>query len=125
MKKILIGILALVMILGLVGCSSQNLENHSTKHSIRKVISEDEAYYLYFKDGEVTVSHNFYDNDPSSISGKRKNNSKSEEQTYTYKQIDNEHIECNGITYAYTISNHNSVTFAPSFMGISEYWTAD
>ena len=125
MKKVLIGVLALGMGLGLVGCFSQNLENHSKEHSIRYYISEYELYGLRFKNGEVVVSHNFYDKDPSSISGKKINSSKSKEQTYAYKQIDNEHIECNGKTYAYTISKHNSVTFAPAFMGIAEYWTAD
>ena len=70
MKKVLIGILALVMVLGLVGCSSQNLENHSKEHSIRYYISEYELYGLRFKNGEVVVSHNFYDKDPSSIKNK-------------------------------------------------------
>lgn len=123
-KKGILIVLAFIVMITLVSCSSQSLEAHSRKHSIRYRISDTELYDLDFDNGTVTISHNFYDRDPSSVSGYRINIFKSQDYTYSYTNTGNGQIECNGQTYFYTISDYNSVTFAPAFMGISEYWVA-
>ena len=122
MKRTFSIVLALVLcILMLSGCGVQNIEEYSDDRSIVYRISEYEAVYLEFEDGQLTVNLNVYDVDPSSPSGKFKNFSKSESFTFSYTLEGDNYVYVAGEKYYYTIDKEG-LHFSVKFLGISKEW---
>ena len=117
MKKIISLLLISAMLFTFSSCS-----NKLDGEQFRYEVGEYEAYYINFHGNTLEVSHNYYDYDPGSISGKYINNALSSTDTYTIEIIDSDHFECAGTTYAYTVSDSGTLTVVPDLLGIASYW---